>query len=93
MTSGIPEAMINDVERHPSTWTAAVKLALIVSAIAVLVAVAASVAGDVPQAAVVMPVILVAFTASWIQTARADQAAHAERVEPSLVDTRRHSTV
>lgn len=87
--------MINDVERNPSTWTAAVKLALIVSTIAVLVAVAITAAGDVPQAAVVLPVIIVAFTASWIQTGRARHAAIAPRLDPSVVavDTRRHSTV
>jgi hypothetical protein len=28
------------------------------------------VAGDIPQAAVVLPVIIVAFVASWIQTGR-----------------------
>jgi hypothetical protein len=34
------------------------------------VAAAVSTAGDVPQAAIVLPVIIVAFTASWIRTAR-----------------------
>jgi len=58
------------VELSRRTWNAALKLALIVSIIAALVAVAVYAAGDVPQAAIVLPVIIVAFTASWIQTGR-----------------------
>ncbi len=40
------------------------------SIVAALVAVALYAAGDVPQVAIVLPVIVVAFTASWIQTGR-----------------------
>lgn len=58
------------MELSRRTWNAALKLALIVSIIAALVAVAVYAAGDVPQAAIVLPVIIVAFTASWIQTGR-----------------------
>lgn len=50
------------------TWEAAIKLAIAISIIAVVVAIAVTAAGDVPQAAIVIPVIVVAFTASWIRT-------------------------
>ena len=55
-------------DRH--TWTAAIKLAVVISVMAGLAAMAASAAGDVPQALIVLPVIVVAFTASWVQTTR-----------------------
>jgi hypothetical protein len=58
------------VELSRRTWNAAVKLAVVISISAALVAVALYAAGDVPQAAIVLPVIVVAFTASWIQTGR-----------------------
>ena len=58
------------MELSHRTWNAAVKLAVIISITAALLAVAVSVAGDIPQAAVVLPVIIVAFVASWIQTGR-----------------------
>lgn len=64
------------VELNRNTWTAVVKLAVIVSTIAVIAAVVVSVAGDVPQVAVVLPVIVVAFVASWIQTGRAHARQH-----------------
>ncbi len=57
-----------DIDRR--IWNEAVKLALLMSIVAGLAAVVASAAGSVPQAAVVLPVIVVAFTASWIQTGR-----------------------
>jgi hypothetical protein len=58
------------VELDRYTWNAAVKLAVVISVVAGLAAIAVSAAGDVPQAAIVLPVIVVAFTASWIQTTR-----------------------
>lgn len=60
------------------TWTAAVKLAVVVSVLAAGVAFAVSMVGDVPQAAVVLPVIVVAFAASWIQTDRIRRSALAD---------------
>lgn len=57
-----------ELSRH--TWNAAIKLAVVISFVAGLAAIVISAAGDVPQAAVVLPVIVVAFTASWIQTTR-----------------------
>ena len=58
------------MELSHRTWNAAVKLAVIISITGALLAVAVSAAGDVPQVAVVLPVIIVAFVASWIQTGR-----------------------
>lgn len=59
------------VDTNRSSWNEAVKLAVVISILAGLIAVVASVAGGVPQVAIVLPVIVVAFTASWIQTGRA----------------------
>lgn len=58
------------MELSRRTWNAAVKLAVIISVAAALVAIVVSAAGTVPQAAIVIPVIVVAFAASWIQTGR-----------------------
>jgi hypothetical protein len=62
------------VETDRRTWNDIVKLAAVISIVAGLLAVAASAAGSVPQAAIVLPVIVVAFTASWIQTGRANRS-------------------
>ena len=58
------------VELNRHTWYAAIRLAVVISIVAGFAAIVVSAAGDVPQAAVVLPVIVVAFTASWIQTTR-----------------------
>jgi hypothetical protein len=58
------------VELSRQTWTAAVKLAVVISIVAGLAAALVSTVGDIPQAAIVLPVIVVAFSASWIQTNR-----------------------
>ncbi len=58
------------MELSRRTWTAAVRLAVIISIAAALFAVAVSAAGDVPQVAIVLPVIVVGFVASWIRTGR-----------------------
>lgn len=58
------------MELRRRTWSAAIQLALVVSVLAVAVAVAARSLGDVPQAAIVLPVMIVAFVASWIRTGR-----------------------
>lgn len=62
--------MIKAMEISRHTWTAAIKLAVVLSALAAVIAFGVSRAGDVPQAAVVLPVIVIAFVASWIQTGR-----------------------
>ncbi len=57
------------------TWTAALKLAVVVSIVAALVAIGASTLGNVPAVAIVLPVVVVAFTLSWVQTGRVQRAA------------------
>lgn len=70
-----------DVERR--TWNEAVKLAVLISIVAGLAAVVVSAAGSIPQAAIVLPVIVVAFAASWIQTGRVRrEAAPAKLIAP-----------
>ncbi len=68
------------MELSRRTWNAAVKLAVIISVTAAMLAVAISTAGDVPQVAIVLPVIVVAFVASWIQTGRVRREPHPLRV-------------
>jgi len=58
------------VELRRRTWVAALRLAVIVSIIGAVIAIGASVVGDVAQAAIVIPVIIVGFAASWVQTGR-----------------------
>jgi flagellar biosynthesis protein FliQ len=67
--------MIENMEISRRTWTAALKLAVVLSVVAALVAVAASTLADVPQVAIVLPVIVVAFVTSWIQTGRVRRSA------------------
>lgn len=70
-----------DIDRR--TWNEAVKLAVLISIVAGLAAIVVSAAGGAPQAAIVLPVIVVAFVASWIQTGRVRrETAPAERVAP-----------
>ena len=61
------------MELDRRTWNAVLKLALAISVLATLVATMVSAAGDVPQVAIVVPVIVVAFVASSIQTGRAQR--------------------
>jgi hypothetical protein len=53
-----------------SHWLAAVRLAVIVSAIAVAVTLALTAFGDVSQTALVIAVIVVGFVVSWIHSGR-----------------------
>lgn len=62
------------MELDRRTWSAAVRLAMKISLVAVLLAVIVSTLGDVPQAAIVLPVIVVAFVTSWVQTGRVRRA-------------------
>ena len=68
------------MELNRRTWGAALRLAVALSIVAALAAIAIHAAGDVPQAAIVIPVIVVAFTASWIQTGRVRRDAAPVRV-------------
>ena len=62
------------------TWTAAVKLAAVLSVIAAGIAVVVARLGDVPQVAIVVPVIVVAFASSWVQTDRIRRRVVADRI-------------
>lgn len=53
-----------------STWTAAIRLGLVVSAVAAAIAVALTAFGDVSQTALVIAVIVVGFVVSWIHSGR-----------------------
>lgn len=57
-----------DLRRSP--WSAVIRLAVVVSAIAVAITLALSAFGDVSQTALVIAVIVVAFIVSWIQSGR-----------------------
>jgi hypothetical protein len=71
------------VELHRRTWTAALELALVISTLAAVAAVAISAAGDVPQVAIVLPVIVVGFVASWVRTGRVRRESTPMRVPAS----------
>lgn len=58
------------MELRRTHWAAAFKLAAVVSAVAVAIALAVSAFGDVSQTAVVIGVIVVGFVISWVQTGR-----------------------
>lgn len=70
-----------ELSRH--TWNAAIQLAVVISLVAGLAAIVVSAAGDVPQAAIVLPVIVIAFTASWIRTDRVRREHAPVRVGPA----------
>ena len=59
------------METNRQRWNAVLRLAVLISVIAAFAAIAISAAGEIPQIAIVLPVIIVAFTASWVQTGRA----------------------
>lgn len=52
------------------TWSAVLRLAVIVSTLAAVLTVAASSFGEVNQPALVIAVMVVGFVASWVQTSR-----------------------
>jgi len=80
-------SMIDHMEISRRTWTAAVKLAVVLSVLAAGLAFGVSRVGEVPQAAIVVPVIIVAFVASWIQTERIRRRALDEMVIVSARST------
>ncbi len=73
-----------DVELRLEAWLAIIKLAFVVSVGAAVFAIGMSLAGDVSQAAIVIPVIVVGFASSWSLTGRVQ----AGLVQPGRV---RHS--
>lgn len=74
--------MNEDMELRRRTWIAALRLAFVMSTVAALAAVAISSVGEVAPVAIVLPVIVVAFAASWVQTGRLRRSGYSE---PSLI--------
>jgi hypothetical protein len=58
------------MELRRATWTAALRLAVVVSTVAALVTVLLSSVGEVSQTGAVIAVIIVGFALSWVQTGR-----------------------
>jgi len=58
------------VERRLDAWIAVIELAVVVSAVAAVFAIGMSLAWDASQAAIVIPVIVAGFAASWTMTGR-----------------------
>jgi hypothetical protein len=69
------------------TYGAAIRLAIVLSAIAAVVALGLDTVGGVPPAALVLAVIVVGFVTSWVQTDRiarsAQRRAHRVAVVPA----------
>lgn len=80
--------MIDNVNMSRRTWAAAIRLAVVVSVLAAVLAVVASSLGNLPDAAIVLPVIIVAFTASWVQTSRIRRERDAVQIAPMPALTR-----
>jgi ABC-type Mn2+/Zn2+ transport system permease subunit len=72
--------MKQGMELRKATWSAALRLAFVVSGIAAIVAVTLSALGEVPQGAFVTAVMVIGFVASWIQTGRVARVHHTHRV-------------
>jgi len=70
-----------DVELRRDAWFAIIKLAVVVSTAAAMFAIGMSLASDVSQAAIVIPVIVVGFASSWTLTGRVQTV----RIEPRRV--------
>jgi hypothetical protein len=80
--------MNSDVD--PSTramWSAAIRLALVVSTVAAAAAIVLGAAGDVTEPAMVLVVMLFGFVASWVQSGRVARSFAPHRV--TLVALRR----
>lgn len=83
--------MQSHMEINRRTWIAAIKLAVVISTLAAIMAVAVSSLGDVPQAAIVLPVAVIAFAASWVQTGRVRDAQLTTQITlPTLTAERLH---
>ncbi len=79
--------MKHEMELRKATWSAALRLAFVVSGLAAIVAVALSAAGHVSPPALIAAVMVIGFTASWVQTGRVARVHHEHRVV--VVPTRR----
>ena len=83
--------MKHEMELRKATWSAALRLAFVVSAVAAIVAMTLSAAGDVPRGAFVAAVMVIGFVASWVQTGRVARVHHEHRV--AVVPVRRSTPV
>ena len=72
--------MKQEMELRRATWSAALRLAFVVSGMAAIVAVTLSALGDVPGGAFVAAVMVIGFVASWVQTGRVARVHHDHRV-------------
>ena len=68
-------------------WSAAVRLALVVSTVAAAAAIVHGAAGDITEPAMVLVVMLFGFVASWVQSGRVGRSVGGHRV--TLVAVRR----
>ena len=82
--------MKHDMELRKATWSAALRLAFVVSGLAAIVAVTLSAAGDVSPAVLVSAVMVIGFVASWVQTGR---VARVHKHQIAVVPTRRTSLI
>lgn len=62
--------MKEHMELSRRTWTAAIKLAAVISIVAAFVAIIVSTLGGIPDTVIVAVVAIVGFTTSWVQTGR-----------------------
>ncbi len=69
-----------DIRR--GTYEAAIRLAIVLSTIATIVALGLDATGEVSRPAIVLGVIVIGFVASWVQTGRAARS--------SIPRTRQH---
>ena len=79
--------MKHDMELRKATWSAALRLAFVVSGLAAIVAVTLSAAGDVSPAVLVSAVMVIGFVASWVQTGR---VAHVHKHQVAIVPDAPH---
>ena len=79
--------MKHEMELRRATWSAALRLAFVVSGVAALVAVTLSANGDVSPAVLVSAVMVIGFVASWVQTGRVTRVHHQHQV--AVVPVRR----
>lgn len=87
--AALSRCMNADVELRRDAWIAIIKLAGVVSTAAAVFAIGMSLAGEVSQAAIVIPVIVVGFASSWTLTGRLQTV----RVEPRRVRHRAPSAL
>jgi hypothetical protein len=90
-----PWDMTAAMELRRRTWSAAVRLAVVASVIAVAILVVATHIGGLPDAAVALPLVVASFGASWVQTARVRRqvlAAHGVHHGLAAQDAAAHTT-